>query len=145
MNNLHNLPTSPKLPPRWDNEYTFELGWSKSGKFPSIEEVGDMWPPLLMPNSNHDEFKLDVYVCRIGNIDLSGDYWWSIGENQDNVWQKIDKNDKEAIKKYWEDQAREIPDVEAESQVNASLDIAFQILMSRGISYLRMYNNAQKS
>ena len=104
-----------------------------------------MWPPLLMPNSNHDEFKLDVYVCRIGNIDLSGDYWWSIGDDGDNVWQRIDKNDKEAIKKYWEDQAREIPDVEAESQVNASLDIAFQILMSRGISYLRMYNNAQKS
>ena len=122
--------------PKWDNEFTFELGWSKLGKFPTIEELGSMWPSLSTPNSNHDEFKLPQYVCRIGNITFSGDKWWRIGENWIEIGRKIDINDTKAQIAHLNKQAEKIPEEKADAQVNAALDEALPVLTKVGLPYL---------
>lgn len=58
------------------NRFTVELGWSKLRRFPHLS----MRPSPDEPTSSGEEFKLDEYMCRLGQLENGGDKWWRLPE-----------------------------------------------------------------
>lgn len=54
--------------------FTIEIGWSKLGRFPHLS----MRPSPDEPTACGEEFRLDEYMCRLGQLEKGGDKWWRL-------------------------------------------------------------------
>jgi hypothetical protein len=129
---------------KW-NRYTFELGWSKLGRLPTVEDLGH-WPCFPNPDEDgfdHHDFEKAHYVCRIGSIYLKRDYWWRIGALE--LAERRDITDQKAYHDLFLEEMKTISEDSALEQVRVSLDESMPVLMDYGIPYLKAFVQAMIS
>jgi len=60
------------------NRFTFELGWSKKGRFPEI----NMKPSISLLTGKDSEFQYEEFINRLGSLFNSNDCWWSLEKSK---------------------------------------------------------------
>jgi len=78
------------------NRFTFELGWSKKGRFPEL----NMRPSIKPAGGIDKEFSLAEYIDRIGILNGNYDYWWEIERLEENHVESVINNAVQYLKQF---------------------------------------------